>query len=68
MNNSMQPEAPAPKLLTITKFCTEYECSRSTAYRLAAASEIEMVKLGRATRITVTSAQAWAASLPAMGK
>ena len=67
MSTMTMPDDWAPKYLTIENFCSKYQCSRSTAYRLAAASQIQMVKLGRATRISVASAESWAASLPAMG-
>jgi excisionase family DNA binding protein len=52
------------QLLTVDDFCREYSVSRPTAYRLAARGEIPLIKIGRATRIRRSDAEAWAASLP----
>lgn len=52
-------------LLSIQDLCTRYSISRTTAYRERNAGKLPMVKVGRATRIRVADAEAWAASLEA---
>jgi len=52
-----------PALLTIADFCRLYGISRSTAYRLINNQNINLVKIGRASRIKREDAEAWLASL-----
>lgn len=54
-----------PELMTVSEFCTRYSIGRTTAYRLAADNKLKMRKLGTATRIARSDAEAWAKSLPA---
>lgn len=49
--------------LTIADFCSAYRLSKTTAYRQINAGRIPIVKVGRATRIRVSDAEAWAANL-----
>lgn len=51
------------RLITIREFCDTYGVRRSTAYSLINAKKIVRVKIGRAARITVESAEAWFDSL-----
>ena len=60
--------ATAKHLLTVREFCEVYGVGRTRAYSLMQAGAIEAVKIGASTRITVESAEAWAASLPAWPK
>lgn len=52
-----------PEFLRITDFQDRYSVSRSTVYRLADRGEIDLVKIGRAVRITRASADRWFCSL-----
>jgi len=56
------------KLLTLNKFCEHYGLSRSTVYRLHERGELPFVHIGRAVRIRLEDAEAWAASLTCTGK
>ena len=51
------------KLMTITVFSRDYSVSRSTVNRLRARGELPVVHIGRAVRIKLEDAEAWAASL-----
>jgi excisionase family DNA binding protein len=51
------------KFITINKFCEAYQLSRSTAYRLHARGDLPFAHIGRAVRIRLVDAEAWAASL-----
>ncbi|HZU64993.1 MAG TPA: helix-turn-helix domain-containing protein [Novosphingobium sp.] len=51
------------KLLSIKHFCEIYHVSRSTVYRLKAQGVLPFVYIGRAVRIRVEDAEAWANSL-----
>lgn len=53
--------------LTVRQFLEIYPIGRTTLYRLAAAKQIPIVKVGRASRIPRAAAERWAASLPKMG-
>jgi len=44
-----------PMLLTITKAAERLGCSRSYIYRLHVRGDLELVKLGNATRVTERS-------------
>lgn len=59
--------ADRPKFITLGQFCQRYQLSRSTIYRLAHGRAFTIVKFGRSSRIALNEAEAWAASLPAMG-
>jgi excisionase family DNA binding protein len=52
---------------TIPEFLETYRLSRATLYRLVARNEVQLIKLGRSTRIDRAAAEAWAASLPTVG-
>ncbi len=54
----------APELMTVGDFLARYSIGRTTAYREVAAGRLKMRKLGTATRIARTDAEAWADSLP----
>lgn len=51
-------------LITIAEFCEIYGVSRSTAYRLINDGTLPLVKIGRASRIRSSDAEAWAKNLP----
>jgi len=51
-------------LLTVAEFKDRYKISHSAFYREVAANRIPIRKIGRATRIAVADAEAWASSLP----
>ena len=53
-----------PEMMTVAEFCARYSCGRTTAYREAAAGRLRLRKLGTATRIARSDAEAWAESLP----
>lgn len=55
------------QLLTVAEFKDRYKISHSAFYREVAAHRIPIRKIGRATRIALTDAEAWAASLPTHG-
>ena len=55
------------RLLTLREFCDLYGVGRTRAYELIKSGAITAVKLGRSTRITFDSAEAWAAGLPRIG-
>lgn len=55
------------QLLTVAEFKDRYKISHSAFYREVAAHRIPIRKIGRATRISVADAEAWAASLPTHG-
>jgi excisionase family DNA binding protein len=62
---SIESTSPSARAYSrIKSFCEEYDVSRSTAYRLAAAGHIRFVKLGEATLVDLASARAYFASLP----
>lgn len=67
MNPVSQHLATGSKLMTIGQFCSCYQLSRSTLYRLVRRRELNVVKCGRASRIVTSEAEAWAENLPAMG-
>jgi excisionase family DNA binding protein len=50
-------------LITIKDFCERFSVSRTTFYRQHAAGTLPVRKVGRATRIRVVDAEAWAAKL-----
>ena len=53
-----------PELMTVGDFIARYSIARTTLYREAAAGRLKLRKLGTATRIARTDAEAWAESLP----
>lgn len=57
-----------PKFLTLPEVCSRYKLSRSTLYRLNRSGALKIIKFGRASRIFVADVEAWAASLPVLGK
>lgn len=60
--------ADRPKFMTLGQFSQRYQISRSTIYRLAHDGTLTIRKFGRSSRIAIDEADAWAASLPAMGR
>ena len=55
------------EFLTVADFKSRYKCSHSAFYREVAAGRIPIRKIGRATRVALADAEAWAASLPTHG-
>ena len=55
------------QLLTVQEFKDRYSISHSAFYREVAANRIHIKKIGRATRISIADAEAWAAALPTRG-
>lgn len=55
------------ELLTVTQFKERYNISHTAFYREVAANRIPIKKIGRATRIAIADAEAWASSLPTQG-
>ena len=53
--------------MTVRQFLELYPIGRTTLYRLAKAGELQIVKVGRASRIARADAERWAASLPKLG-
>ena len=53
---------PTERLITVEQFKAEYGVSHTTAYRLFK-EKVEVVKVGRATRVVRKSAEDWFASL-----
>ena len=53
--------------ITISEFGETYALSRSSFYRLLQRGEIQIIKIGRSTRIARADAAAWAAKLPSRG-
>lgn len=53
-----------PELMTVAEFLTRYSIGRTTLYREVAAQRLRLRKLGTATRIARSDAEAWAESLP----
>ena len=53
-----------PILMTIREFCACYRLGRTRAYELIKSGAVVAIKVGRSTRITVESAEAWFRSLP----
>lgn len=56
------------RYITLNQFCEQFQCHRSTVYRLARAGAFTIVKLGRSSRIAFDEVEAWAASLPTIGR
>lgn len=54
-------------LLKIPEFLELYNISRTAFYREVTAGRILLTKIGNASRVAATDAQAWAASLPKVG-
>lgn len=59
----LQSNFRVPKFITVKQFCCSYSISVTHFYRLVKRGEIIVIKVGRATRIGVDDAEAWAASL-----
>lgn len=50
----------ASAMMTVRDVCDRFKVSRSTVYREANAGRLNLVKLGRMTRIRAADAEAWA--------
>jgi len=53
-----------PELMTVGDFLARYSIGRTTFYREVTARRLKLRKLGTATRVARTDAEAWASSLP----
>lgn len=53
-----------PELLTVADFLASYKIGRTSFYREVSAGRIRVRKMGTASRISRTDAEAWVASLP----
>jgi hypothetical protein len=53
-----------PELMTVGDFLARYSIGRTTFYREVAAKRLKLRKLGSATRIARSDAEAWANGLP----
>jgi excisionase family DNA binding protein len=62
------PDLQPSGFMTVRQFLETYPIGRTTLYRLAAAGQIPIVKIGRASRIQRADAERWAASLPKLGE
>lgn len=51
------------ELITIQEFCERFSVSRTTFYRQRNSGLLPIRKIGRASRIRLADAEAWAASL-----
>ena len=60
---------PSPPIgaLSINAFCRVYSIGRTAAYAAIQSGRLQAQKSGRRTIIPVASAEAWLASLPALG-
>jgi len=56
------------KLLKIPEFLELYSISRTAFYREVNAGRLTLVKIGKASRVAATDADAWAAALPKMDR
>ncbi|MBT2186806.1 helix-turn-helix domain-containing protein [Sphingobium nicotianae] len=61
-------DSSQPTLLTLSEVCSRYKLSRSILYRLHRSGALKIIKCGRASRIAAADIEAWAASLPTMGR
>ena len=52
------------EFMKLREFEARYRCSHSQLYREVAAGRLVIRKIGRASRIAVADAEAWAANLP----
>ena len=57
-------ETNIPELLSIQEFCRRFSISRTQTYRLIERGEIRLHKMGTASRIARSDAEAWARNLP----
>lgn len=69
MHPTLTPSAPsadghAPEFLRVKEACRVFGLSRSGLYRLAAAGEVRLVKLGAATLVDAGSVRRFMAGLP----
>lgn len=62
------PEDRMKKLLKIPEFLELYSISRTAFYREVSAGRLPLVKIGKASRIAIDDAEAWAAALPKMDR
>ncbi|MGD9664717.1 MAG: hypothetical protein AB7U34_05885 [Novosphingobium sp.] len=53
-----------PELMTLADFRRRYSISNTQLYREVQAGRLRLRKMGAASRIARTDAEAWAASLP----
>ncbi|WP_201306114.1 helix-turn-helix transcriptional regulator [Roseomonas harenae] len=54
----------APEAVPLPRMREHFGISRSTVYRLAAAGQIRLIKLGRTTLVDATSVRAFLAAQP----
>jgi excisionase family DNA binding protein len=67
LENTPMPDLQPSGFMTVRQFLDTYPIGRTTLYRLAAAGQLSIVKIGRASRINRADAERWAASLPKLG-
>jgi predicted DNA-binding transcriptional regulator AlpA len=56
------------QLLRIPEFLELYSISRTAFYREVAAGRLTLTKIGKASRVSVVDAEAWASALPKMDR
>lgn len=61
--NPRDASTDAVNLLTVPEFCARNKLSRSHFYALAGRGEIELLKIGVLTRVSVEAERAWLAGL-----
>lgn len=52
------------ELLTVAQFKQRYQISHTTFYRQVKSGQLTIAKIGSSTRIRLSDAERWAASLP----
>jgi predicted DNA-binding transcriptional regulator AlpA len=62
------PEDRMKRLLKIPEFLELYSISRTAFYREVTAGRLPLIKIGKASRIAVEDAEAWASALPKMDR
>jgi len=62
------PEDRMKRLLKIPEFLELYSISRTAFYREVTAGRLPLIKIGKASRIAVEDAEAWACALPKMDR
>lgn len=51
------------ELLTVAQFKERYQISHTSFYRQVQANKLRIIKIGASTRVRLTDAEAWLASL-----
>jgi excisionase family DNA binding protein len=58
---------PPKRAFSIAEFCYRYAIGRTTTYEEIKAGRLKVLKVGRRSLITESSAEAWLAALPRSG-